>query len=79
MSFGEARGVIELGNVKIKCVIFTENKENELEILSNSINDSGGIHNGVIVNLDKASNVIRACISNAEKKAISISLKSNPL
>ena len=60
MDFGEAIGVIELGNVKIKSVIFTENRENKLEILSSSINDSEGIHNGVIINLDKASSVIRA-------------------
>ena len=74
MNFKEVKGVIELGNVKVKCVIFTENSEDKLEILSSSINDSKGIHNGVIINLDTASNVIRACISNAEKKA-AISLK----
>jgi len=74
MNSEEAIGVIELGNVKIKCVIFAENWEDKSEILSSSINDSAGIHNGVIVNLDKASSVIRACISDAEKKA-GISLK----
>ena len=51
MNFGEAIGVIELGNVKIKSVIFKEDKEDKLEILSSSINDSEGIHNGVIINL----------------------------
>ena len=70
----DAIGVIELGNVKIKCIIFIDNKDEKLEILSSSINDSAGIHNGVIVNLEKASNVIRACISDAEKKA-GVSLK----
>jgi cell division protein FtsA len=37
--------------------------------LSTSIIQSEGIHNGVIVNLSKASNTIRSCISTAEKKA----------
>ena len=74
MASVDAIGVIELGNVKIKCIIFIDNKDEKLEILSSSINDSAGIHNGVIVNLDKASNVIRACISEAEKKA-GVSLK----
>ena len=69
MDSEEVIGVIELGNVNIKSVIFTENKEDKLEILSSSINASEGIHNGVIVNLEKASNVIRACISDVEKKA----------
>ena len=45
MSFGEARGVIELGNVKIKCVIFTENKENELELIEKSISNFDKINN----------------------------------
>ena len=54
MNSEEAIGVIDLGNVKVKCIIFNENKEDKLEILSSSINDSEGIHNGVIVNLDKA-------------------------
>ena len=74
MDSEEVIGVIELGNVNIKSVIFAENKEDKLEILSSSINASEGIHNGVIVNLEKASNVIRACISDVEKKA-GVSLK----
>ena len=55
MNSKEAIGVIELGNVKIKCIIFGENREDKLEILSSSINESEGIHNSVIINLDKAS------------------------
>ena len=74
MNSKDAIGVIELGNVKTKCIIFLENREGKLEILSSSAKDSEGIHNGSIVNLDKASNVIRVCISDAEKKA-SLSLK----
>ena len=67
-------GIIELGNVKIKCIIVKTNNENVSEILSTSSQDSEGIHNGVIINLTKASNAIRSCISKAEKKA-EISIK----
>ena len=62
-------GIIELGNVKIKCIIVKTNNENVSEILSTSSQDSEGIHNSVIINLTKASNAIRSCISKAEKKA----------
>ena len=67
-------GVIELGNVSIKCLIFNISNDNTSEILSTSIVDSEGIHNGVVVNLSKATNAIRSCISSAEKRS-SISLK----
>ena len=63
------RGIIELGNVSIKCLIFRINNNNTLEILSSSITQSEGIHNGVVINLTKASNKIRSCISIAEQKA----------
>jgi len=67
-------GVIELGNVSIKCLIFNISNDNTSEILSTSIVDSEGIHNGVVVNLSKATNAIRSCISSAEKRS-SILLK----
>jgi len=67
-------GIIELGDVNIKCVIFKINNNNDSEILSTSITESLGIHNDLIVNLKKASSAIRICISEAEKKA-KISLK----
>ena len=67
-------GIIELGNIKIKCIIVKINNENVAEILSTSLIDSEGIHNGVIINITKASNAIRSCISKAEKKA-EISIK----
>ncbi len=62
-------GIIELGNINIKCLIFKINSNNESEILSTSITSSEGIHNGVVINLTKASNKIRSCISIAEQKA----------
>ena len=67
-------GIIELGDINIKCVIFKINNNNDSEILSTSITNSEGIHNDVVVNLKKASDAIRSCISVAEEKA-KISLK----
>ena len=64
------RGVIELNNEKIKCIIFQIDENNNSEILSTSEVKSEGIHNGVIVNISKASSSIRLCISNAEKKKL---------
>jgi cell division protein FtsA len=61
-------GIIELGNLNIKCLIFKINSDNA-EILSTSITPSEGLHNDVVVNLAKASTAIRTCISIAEKKA----------
>jgi len=62
-------GIIELGGVNIKCAIFNVNSQNDLETLSSSVIKSEGIHNGKIVNFSKATNSIRSCISDAEKKA----------
>ena len=74
MSSKKPIGIIELGDQKIKCIIFTINNVNNTEILSTSIISSEGIRNGTIVNLTKASNSIRSCIGIAEKKA-NVSLK----
>ena len=69
MSFENPRGIIELGDINIKCLIFGINNNNISEILSTSTTASEGIHNGVIVNLAKASNAIRLCVGVAEKRA----------
>jgi len=69
MNFEDSIGIIELGNINIKCLIFKIKNNNDPEILSTSIISSKGIHNGVVVNLTKASKAIRSCISIAEKKA----------
>ena len=61
-------GIIELGNLNIKCLVFKINSDNA-EILSTSITSSEGFHNDIVVNLVKASTAIRTCISIAEKKA----------
>jgi cell division protein FtsA len=74
MSFDSPRGIIELGNINFKCLIFKINNDNDFEILSTSVIQSEGIHNGVVVNLVKASKAIRSCISKAENK-IKFSLK----
>ena len=74
MSPEDVKGIIELGNRNIKCVIFSTNQNNESEIISTAVATSEGIRNDVVENLSKASNAIRTCISSAEKKA-KISLK----
>ena len=74
MSSDDPKGIIELGNINLKCLIFRINNANVLEILSTAVTRSEGIHNGVIVNLANASQAIRSCISASEKKA-KISLK----
>ena len=74
MNLEDPIGIIELGNVNLKCLIFQINKNNSVEILSTAITPSEGIHNDVVVNLTKASNAIRLSIGTAEKKA-KISLK----
>ena len=51
MSPEDPRGIIELGNINIKCLIFKIKNNNESEILSTSVTLSEGIHNGMIVNL----------------------------
>ena len=74
MNSDDPRGIIELGNINFKCLIFKINNDNDFEILSTSVIQSEGIHNGVVVNLVKASKAIRSCISKAENK-IKFSLK----
>ena len=74
MDLEDPIGIIELGNVNLKCLIFQINKNNSSEVLSTAITPSEGIHNDVVVNLTKASNAIRLSIGTAEKKA-KISLK----
>ena len=68
MTVDDPIGIIELGNINIKCLIF-KIYNNNAEILSTSITPSDGFHNDAVVNLSKASGAIRACISDAEKKA----------
>ena len=56
-------------------MVLDENKQdNTSEILSTSISKSEGIRNGIVIDLKKASNSIRSCIGDAEKKA-KVSLK----
>ena len=68
MTDGDLIGIIELGDVKIKCIIAKVNNENFSEILSTSSIESQGIHNGTVVNIAKASDAVRLCISEAEKR-----------
>ena len=74
MNSSEPLGIIELGNINLKCLIFKIKDDNSSEILSASIKQSAGIHNGVRINLKNATESLRLCISEAEKKA-KVSLK----
>ena len=77
MGSDNTRGVIELGDTYIKCLIFRINDDNSSEILSTSVIQSEGFHNGVVVNLTKASKAIRSCVSAAEKQAKAFIKKIN--
>ena len=66
-------GIVELGNLNLKCSVFKV-EEDTVEVMSTSVAPSDGIHNDIIINLSRATNAIRSCISDAEKKA-KISLK----
>jgi len=74
MNSEEAIGIIELGNINLKCLIFKINKNNDTEILSATTTPSEGIFNDVVMNLKKASDSIRKSISKTEKEA-KVSLK----
>ena len=69
MSPEDIIGVIELGNLNLKCLIFRINKNNDLELLSSTVTFSEGFHNDVVMNFKKACDSIRQSISTAEKKA----------
>ena len=69
MNIGEPIGIVELGDRNTKCLIFKVANDKDIEILSTSIIPSYGFKNDVVVNLLKATNTIRSCISLAENKA----------
>ena len=52
MSFETPIGIIELGDINIKCVIFKINNNNDSEILSTTVTNSEGIRNDVVTNLE---------------------------
>ena len=67
-------GIIDLDSENVKCVIFKNYSDGTSEVLSSSLIKSQGIKNSKIVNLSKASDAIRRCINEAEKKG-KVSLK----
>ena len=67
MTSDNFKGIIELGNIYLKCIIFEDTDDNPPKILSSSAMQSAGIFNGTITNLSKASQRIRSCIGEAEK------------
>ena len=58
MISAEPKGIIELGNIDIKCIIFKINENNISEILSSALIPSKGIYNGSINNLEEATKAL---------------------
>ena len=73
MNLDDPKGIIELGDLSVSCLIYRI-KDNNIEILSTYTTPCEGIHNDVVTNVKKATSAIRSCISSAEKIA-KISLK----
>ena len=69
MSPDNFKGIIELGNLYFKCIIFECKNDNSTNILSSSIVKSEGVLNGIVVNPAKASECVRSCIGPAEEEA----------
>jgi len=70
MDANNVKGIIELGNVNFKCIIFDPSSDsNDGKILGASMVKSAGIFNGSVVNPAKASQAIRGCIALVEKKS----------
>ena len=67
MSADNFKGIIELGDVNFKCLIFEDEDHDPAKIISSSTVQSSGILNGKITDLSKASQSIRSCIGEAEK------------
>ncbi len=67
MSADNFKGIIELGDVNFKCLIFEDEDSDPAKIISSSTVQSSGILNGKITDLSKASQSIRSCIGEAEK------------
>ena len=55
MNSDNPKGIIELGNLNLKCIIYKIEDDDSFQVLSTSITNSEGIHNGVVVNLKNAS------------------------
>ena len=67
MSSENFTGIIELGNVYLKCIIFEDIQDASPKIISSHKLKSTGISNGTITDISKASQSIRSCIGEAEK------------
>ena len=54
MNIDNAKGIIELGNIYFKCIIFDPSNDNNEKVLSASMVKSAGIFNGSVLNPVKA-------------------------
>ena len=60
---------LDLGSCRIKAVVADASDRGLPEILGTGESDSRGIESGVIVNMEKASEAIRAAVESAEESA----------
>ena len=60
---------LDIGTSKIGVIIGEQNDQGQLNILGTGIHPSEGLRRGVVVNLDKTVNSIRAAVSDAELMA----------
>ena len=60
---------IDLGTSHLKCAIFSLTKDRVPELVGFSKKKTLGIHNSIITNINDATDSIRSCIVEAEKKS----------
>ncbi len=61
--------VIDLGTSYLKCAIFSLTEDKVPQLIGFSKKKTKGIHNSIITNINDATDSIRACIVEAEKKS----------
>ena len=61
--------IIDLGTNNLKCLIYQKNEDDKYKLIGFSKKKTEGIHNSIIVNFQKATDSLRACIGEAEKSS----------
>ena len=61
--------IIDLGTNSLKCSIYQRNENEEYSLVGFSKKKTEGIHNSIIVNFQKATDSLRTCVGEAEKKS----------
>ena len=61
--------IIDLGTNSLKCSIYQRNENEEYSLVGFSKKKTEGIHNSIIINFQKATDSLRTCVGEAEKKS----------